>query len=97
MLYGKDVVNPPSRFIKEIDQNLLDIQNENMFEEPKINKEELYNNDADVDFKAGDVIMHTIYGRGVVVEVKGDFLTVAFAKNFGIKKLMKTHKSIKKI
>lgn len=97
MLYGKDVVNPPSRFIKEIDQNLLDIQNENMFEEPKINKEELYNNDADVDFEAGDVIMHTIYGRGVVVEVKGDFLTVAFAKNFGIKKLMKTHKSIKKI
>ena len=35
--------------------------------------------------------------RGVVIEVKGDFITVAFAKNFGIKKLLKNHKSIKKI
>ncbi len=97
MLYGKDVINPPSRFIKEIDDNLLDIQNEKMLDEEKINREELYHNNMDVDFKDGDVIMHMIYGRGVVIEVKGDFLTVAFAKNYGIKKLMKNHKSIKKI
>ena len=97
MLYGKDVINPPSRFIKEIDSELLDIKNNNMFEEEKINKEELYNDKEDVEFQAGDVIMHLVYGRGVIVEVKGDFITVAFAKNFGIKKLMKTHKSIKKI
>lgn len=97
MLYGKDVINPPSRFIKEIDSELLDVKNNNMFEEEKINKEELYNDKEDVEFQAGDVIMHLVYGRGVIVEVKGDFITVAFAKNFGIKKLMKTHKSIKKI
>lgn len=96
MLYGKDVVNPPSRFIKEIDKTLLEIENENIFEEEKINKEELYNQD-DIEFKEGDVIMHTIYGRGVVIEIKGDFLTVAFAKNYGIKKLMKNHNSITKI
>jgi DNA helicase-2/ATP-dependent DNA helicase PcrA len=97
MLYGKDVVNPPSRFIKEIDNNLLEIENEKMFEEEKINKEELYNNNLDVDFQTGDVIMHMIYGRGVIVEVKGDFITVAFAKNFGIKKLLKNHKNITKV
>ena len=96
MLYGKDVINPASRFIKEIDQTLLEIENSNMFEEEKIKKEELYTND-DVTFIEGDVIMHTIYGRGVVVEINGDFLTVAFAKNFGIKKLLKNHKSITKI
>ena len=67
-----------------------------MFEPEKVNKEELYVND-NVEFVAGDVIMHTIYGRGVIIEVKGDFLTVAFAKNYGIKKLMKNHKSITKI
>ncbi len=96
ILYGKDVMNPPSRFIKEINPDLLDVENINMFEEEKINKEELYKNE-DVDFKEGDVIMHMQYGRGVIIEVKGDFITVAFAKNFGIKKLLKNHKSITKI
>ena len=96
MLYGKDVINPPSRFIKEIPDELLEIQNQNMFEEEKINKSQFYTND-DVDFNEGDIIMHTIYGRGVVVSIQGDFITVAFAKNFGIKKLMKNHKNITKI
>ena len=95
-LYGKDVMNAPSRFIKEIDQDLLEIDNEKMLPEEHINKEELYSSE-DVDFQEGDVLMHMIYGRGVVIEVKGDFITVAFAKNFGIKKLLKNHKSIKKI
>lgn len=95
-LYGKDVMNAPSRFIKEIDQDLLDIDNDKMLPEEHINKEELYSKE-DVDFQEGDVLMHIIYGRGVVIEVKGDFITVAFAKNFGIKKLLKNHKSITKI
>ena len=89
-------MNAPSRFIKEIDQDLLDIDNEKMLPEEHINKEELYSKE-DVDFQEGDVLMHIIYGRGVVIEVKGDFITVAFAKNFGIKKLLKNHKSITKI
>ena len=97
LLYGKDVINPASRFIKEISQELLEVENINMFEEEKINKEELYHADNEVDIKDGDIIMHTIYGRGVVIEIKGDFITVAFAKNFGIKKLLKNHKSITKI
>ena len=97
MLYGKDVIYPPSRFIKEIDPDLLEIVNDRMMPEEQINKEELYNNNIDVEFKDGDIIMHTIYGRGVVIESKGDFITVAFAKNFGIRRLMKNHKSIKKI
>lgn len=97
MLYGKDVMNSPSRFIKEIDPELLEIENEKMLPEEQINREELYHNDGEVEFADGDVIMHTIYGRGVVIEVKGDFISVAFAKNYGIKKLLKNHKSIKKI
>ena len=98
MLYGKDVINPPSRFIKEIAPDLLEIENEHMMPEEKIMREELYHNDDEnIEFKDGDIIMHMIYGRGVVIEVKGDFITVAFAKNYGIKKLLKNHKSIKKI
>ena len=97
MLYGKDVMNSPSRFIKEIDPELLEVENEKMMPEEQINREELYHNEGDIEFIDGDVIMHMIYGRGVVIEVKGDFITVAFAKNYGIKKLLKNHKSIKKI
>lgn len=41
--------------------------------------------------------MHTIYGRGVVVGVDDTFVTVAFQKRYGIKKLMKNHKSIRKV
>lgn len=97
MLYGKDVMNSPSRFIKEINPDLLEVENEKMLPEEQINHEELYHNDGDVEFNDGDVIMHMIYGRGVVIEINGDFITVAFAKNYGIKKLLKNHKSIKKI
>lgn len=97
MLYGKDVMNAPSRFIKEIAPELLEIENEKMLPEEQINKEALYHNDGDIEFNDGDIIMHTIYGRGVVVEVKGDFISVAFAKNYGVKKLLKNHKSINKI
>ena len=99
MLYGKDIMNQPSRFIKEIDKNLLDIEKEeSFFDEPeKIDKEEIYNKNIDIEFKPGDVIMHLIYGKGVIVEVNGDFITVAFDKRFGIKKLLKNHKSINKL
>ena len=97
MLYGKDVINPPSRFISEIDSDILDVDNEIKNTEEKIDKKELYNNNLDVTFKPGDVIMHTIYGRGVIIEEKGDLITVAFAKNYGIKKLMKNHKNINKL
>ena len=97
ILYGNNVMNPPSRFIKEMDESLIEIENDKLLPEEKIDKKELYNNNLDVEFKTGDVIMHLIYGRGVIVNVQGDYITVAFSKNYGIKKLMKTHKNIKKM
>ena len=96
ILYGNDVLNPPSRFIKEIDDNLIEIENKNMFEEEKIDKKKFYT-DEDVDFKDGDIIEHDSYGKGVVVSVNGDIITVAFSKSYGIKKLLKNYKGIKKV
>ncbi len=96
MLYGKDNMNMPSRFIKEIDKNLIDEENPMLSFQEKIDKNEFYETE-DVEYKSGDVIMHTIYGKGVVIDVGDKLLTIAFAKNFGIKKLMKNHKSLKKI
>ena len=41
--------------------------------------------------------MHETYGRGVVIEVDKMLVTVAFNNKIGIKKLMKNHKSLKKM
>ena len=95
ILYGKDVINPPSRFIAEIDDSLIDIDNKNMFEEEKIDKKKYYK-DEDVDFSDGDIIDHDVYGKGVVVSISGDIITVAFSKKYGIKKLLKNYKGITK-
>ena len=51
----------------------------------------------DVEYQEGDVVMHTMYGKGVVVGVDNTFVSVAFSRQYGIRKLMKNHKSLKKI
>jgi DNA helicase-2/ATP-dependent DNA helicase PcrA len=96
MLYGKESINPPSRFIEEIDADLLETINTNMKEEKSFKKDEMYNND-DILWNAGDVVLHDIYGRGVVIGVDKLLITVAFNNKVGIKKLMKNHKSLKKM
>ena len=96
MLYGKTTVNAPSRFINEIDNSVLESSNYSIKEEKVLDKSELYS-DEDVEYKNGDVVVHTIYGRGVVIGVDDKFVSVAFARNFGVRKLMKNHKSLKKM
>lgn len=50
-----------------------------------------------VIFKVGDKISHKMFGDGVVVQVDGSVITVAFDIKFGIKKLVSSHPSIRKI
>lgn len=96
MLYGKENINPPSRFIEEIDPDLLETTNNSMKEEPLFNKEKMYN-EEEVFYTPGDIVIHETYGRGVVVDVDKMLVTVAFNNKIGIKKLMKNHKSLKKM
>ena len=96
MLYGETIMNPPSRFIDEIDSNLIEVQNKNMLEPKKINKDDYYTNE-ETDYRVGDVIEHDVYGRGVIVTIVNDILTVAFNKKYGIKKLLKNYKGISKV
>lgn len=97
MLYGHENMNMPSRFIDEIDDSLLDVDDKVAKEKSdKKNISDMYS-DEDVSYSVGDVVMHTVYGRGVIVNVDKSIVTVAFNKNFGIRKLMKNHKSLKKI
>ena len=94
MLYGHTNRFMPSRFLDEIDEQL--IERKDIGSSQVINKEEMYQN-SDVEYQVGDVVMHTIYGRGVVVAVDKSILTIAFGKQYGIRKLMKNHKSVRKL
>ena len=92
MLYGKDMMNPPSRFISEINSEYLET---NIVEEKKINKDLLYDSDG-IEYKSGEIVNHLSFGRGVVIGCDERFVTVAFDKRFGVKKFLKNYKGLKK-
>ena len=97
--YGNYVANPPSRFISEINQDLLEFVGEKpkqVFEE-KINVEEKYNNEEEVDLNVGDNVYHEVFGQGKVVSISGSIASIAFKHPYGVKKLLKNHKSLSKI
>ena len=99
MLFGNTQVNPPSRFMDEIDSKYVDSEKRTtslVGSVKKIVKENMFNNN-DTDFNVGDMIHHTDYGNGIVTAVDKSIITVAFPHPFGIKKLMKKHKSISKV
>ena len=58
MLYGKTSVNMPSRFINEIDKDLIDAP-EKKIVNMKFNKKEAFNDDNGL--KTGDNVIHDIY------------------------------------
>lgn len=96
MLYGKENLTIPSRFLKEIPEDLIEVTSSSIKEDKKIDKSKMFY-DTDQEYKVGQVVIHDIYGKGVVVNVEDKFLSIAFNKKYGIKKLMKNHSSIKKV
>ena len=94
MIYGQEMLSVTSRFVNEIDEELIDFVNQ---EPKKIIKKEKNVYDSDQEYSYGDKVEHDTYGIGVIIEVNKSIITVAFNKNIGIKKLLKNHKSIKKV
>lgn len=97
-LFGKEQVNPVSRFISEINPDLLEtnVKDEIPKREEKIDTKEMFR-EEDVDYKVGDFVYHETFGTGKVVEVTNTLVSVAFKHPHGIKKLMKNHKKLSKI
>ncbi len=95
VIYGEEKIGVLSRFVNEIDKNLL--QKEEKEDKKLIVKREKNLYDKEQEYSYGDKVEHDTYGIGVVIEVTNSIITVAFNKNIGIKKLLKNHKSIKKI
>ena len=98
ILYGNNQINPVSRFINEIDENLLNIVNK---EEKKIDKgvpkKVLMKDDSECDYKPNDYVYHDNFGTGKVISVEKSIVKVAFKMPFGIKTLMKNHPSLHRI
>jgi len=96
-LFGKDQVNPTSRFIAEINQDLIktNIQKDEM---PTV-KKDLTNmfREENVEYQVGDYVYHETFGTGRVVEVTNTLVSVAFKHPYGIRKLMKNHKKLSKV
>lgn len=97
LLYGQDQYNPPSRFISEISDKYLDKEEIklNLFNKKQnINR---INIDDTEEYILGEKVVHDKYGEGVIIGVENSFLTIAFKYPHGIVKIMKGHKSLKKI
>lgn len=96
MLYGKDSMNPPSRFLTDINESDLDnisIKTENnsfisTFESQI---------DSSITYNFGEKVLHDEYGEGVIVGIDEKLISVAFPHPIGIKKFIKGHKCIRKV
>jgi len=105
MLYGEFKSNPPSQFLADINEDLLEnnigfgrrrhTQIENIGETPvPIEAEE----GLEIELGVGDRVYHNIFGNGIVVAVQGGVVTVAFEDSkVGVKKLAMSIAPLKKI
>jgi DNA helicase II / ATP-dependent DNA helicase PcrA len=93
VMYGTYNYNRPSRFLKEA---FLEKETRKVLEKPNEVKKIYKEKNEIEDFNTGDIVTHDLYGKGIVVAISGDILTIAFSVEHGIKKILKTHISIKK-
>jgi DNA helicase-2/ATP-dependent DNA helicase PcrA len=85
MVYGQIKLGYPSRFIKE-----------SRLSTPQKQPDIVYDQTSHI-LKTGDHVEHQVFGRGVVVSVDGEIAKIAFAMPHGIKQILESHPSIKKV
>ncbi len=93
-IFGSTQMNPPSRFLDEIPQHLVENHNTKPLLDPLLSKERKQKEKK--LFMDGDRVKHPDFGEGIVVSIKDDIATVAFRK-VGIKKLALSVAKLKKI
>jgi len=102
-MYGKDNRGVLSEFVKLIKKERLNEvgihatpSNPTNFNPAKYVKETPVRR-ADALYKAGDKIMHKVFGKGIVIKYENEKITVAFSQEYGVKVLLASHPSITKI
>lgn len=100
------VANGPksaSRFIDEIDEHFIEhngkshryVQDNYLASKPRVPLKEEYQDTS--DWRVGDLVMHDVFGKGVILKNDGSVLQIAFPIPYGIKSLVAGHPSLKKI
>ena len=115
LMYGSEQVYPISRFINEIDANLLENESKVVKYDEK-NKKIAHNDssekidvkskygDDEMNYKVGDLVYHEVFGMGTITNIilnekdpKKTLLKIAFKLPYGIKTLIYSHKSLRKV
>jgi ATP-dependent DNA helicase UvrD/PcrA len=93
-IYGSTQVSVRSRFLDEINPDLLEcISREDVCND---SSDESFPDNSEVEFRDGDQVNHSDFGNGIIVAQDENIITVAFPK-VGIKKIMKNAAPIKKL
>lgn len=95
-LFGDLSYNMPSRFIEEIDEKNLEVDEVNVGQ-PKMQMHRENMVDTSIAYYIGEKIEHDTFGVGMIVGIENSILTVAFPHPYGIKKLLKGHKTFRKV
>lgn len=101
-IFGSTQVNPPSRFVQEIPEDLVqeeklrksDMMTNIFVEERKKSKKKLFT--ASNAFRPGDSVEHPDFGQGLVITLADNIATIAFKKK-GLKKMDITLAPLKKV
>jgi len=103
MVFGERKYNAPSRFISEMDPAFLTFQGVGMGAMRTLNTRGITQSYGNAPRRSaprsenlvGKLVLHTEMGRGVIIEVDGDILTIAFRER-GIKKVARQFVQISK-
>lgn len=97
-----NMMKSPSRFIREIDEELLEGQKKLSNYQKNITKQfDNSNKNATMvntikEVVKGDLVIHRKFGEGTVLSVEGQMANIAFSPAYGVKKLLITHPALSK-
>ncbi|MEI6222182.1 MAG: UvrD-helicase domain-containing protein [bacterium] len=87
-LYGNQQYTMVSRFIKDIPPDLVHSLNAQLSFTPVFGRKKIeQTSQPNASYQEGEKVTHKTFGKGIIVQVKGDDITVAF-EGVGIKRLL---------
>jgi DNA helicase-2/ATP-dependent DNA helicase PcrA len=102
-IFGQTGMNPPSRFLDEIPQELLERVGTRRKETPfggRTSSRPVIAENGEFGWKAGDKVKHAKWGIGTVVQTQGEGenmeLVIAFPSPTGVKKLLAKYAPIQR-
>ena len=100
-LFGNIQTNPPSRFLEDIPESLIDQVNKktsglSFGDTADVGEAEYVSEYEDIDLAIGDKVVHPQFGVGKVKGIEDNVLRVAFARA-GVKTLIKEYAQLQKV